>query len=186
MGESREFPQLETDRLILREMTLDDARFYFRHFNDEKVVLGSGFPGPKDLEAAKQELELYCIRPFKESQGIRWGIVQKGSGELIGTCGYYQWNKTSRRVEMGYDLAPAHWGKGIMTEALRAALRYGFEEMRLNRIQAIIDCENVKSIRLVQRLGFQKEGVLRQNSIFRGDFRDEVCFSLLREEWIRF
>jgi len=180
--ESRGFPQLETDRLVLREMTLADAEFYFRHFNDEKVVLGSGFPGPETLEAAEKELELYCIRPFKVAKGIRWGIMWKGSSGLIGSCGFYGWSKTSRRAEVGYDLDPAHWGKGLMREALRAALRYGFEVMALNRIQAIIDCENVRSIRLVQRLGFQQEGVLRQNSVFRGEFRDEACFSLLREE----
>ena len=115
MEESREFPQLETDRLILREMTLADAEFYFRHFNDERVVLGSGFPGPETLEAAKKELELYCIRPFKEDKGIRWGIVRKGHDELIGSCGFYGWSKTSRRAEIGYDLDPAHWGKGLMT-----------------------------------------------------------------------
>ena len=185
MEESREFPQLETDRLILREMTQDDVEFYFRHFNNKKVVEGSCFPGPKTLEAAKEELEVYCIRPFKENRGIRWGIARKGNEELIGTCGYYDWNKTSRRAEIGYDLEPAHWGEGIMTEALRAVLRYVFDEMGLNRIQAIIDSGNVRSIKFVERLGFKKEGVLRQNSYFRGQFRDEVCFSLLKEEWTK-
>jgi len=185
MEESRDFPRLETDRLILREMTLGDVEFYFRHFNNKKVVEGSCFPGPKTLEAAKEELELYCIRPFKENRGIRWGIARKGSDELIGTCGYYDWNKTSRRAEMGYDLEPAHWGEGMMTEALRAILRYGFEEIGLNRVQAIIDSENVRSIKLVERLGLKKEGILRQNSYFRGRFRDEICFSLLKEEWMK-
>ena len=71
---SGEFPQLEMDRLTLRKMTLDDVEFYFRHFNNEKVVEGSCFPGPKTLEAAKEQLELYCIRPFMENKGIRWGI----------------------------------------------------------------------------------------------------------------
>ncbi len=185
MEESREFPQLETGRLILREMTPDDVEFYFRHFNNKKVVEGSCFPGPKTLEAAKEELEVYCIRPFKEDKGIRWGIIRKGTTALIGTCGIYDWNKTVRRAEIGYDLEPAHWGEGIMTEALRAVLRYGFDEMGLNRIQAIIDSENVKSIKLVERLGFKKEGVLRQNSYFRGQFRDEASFSLLKEEWTK-
>lgn len=72
-----------------------------------------------------------------------------------------------------------------MTEALRAMLGYGFEKMELNRIQAIIDSENTRSIRLVQRLGFKKEGVLRQNSYFNGQFRDDVIFSLLKKEWTR-
>ncbi len=183
MKESRSFPQLETDKLILREMTLDDVGFYFRHFNNDKIVEGSCFPGPKTLEAAKEELEIYCITPFKENRGIRWGILRKGTSKLIGTCGYYDWNKTARRAEIGYDLDPVHWGQGVMAEALSAALRYGFEKMELNRIQAIIDSKNARSMRLVRKLGFTKEGVLRQRSYFNRQFRDDVCFSLLKKEW---
>ena len=104
IGEFEEFPQLETDGLILREMTLDDVEFYFRHFNNDKIVEGCCFPGPKSLEAAKEELERYCIKTFKEDRGIRWGIIRKGSNDLIGTCGYYDWNKTMHRAEIGYDL----------------------------------------------------------------------------------
>jgi len=182
MGEYREFPQLETDRLILREMTVDDVEFYFHHFNDSRIVEGSCHPGPENLEDAKEELERYCIKPFKEDRGVRWGIVRKGSKELIGTCGYYDWNKTARRAEIGYDLDPACWGQGIMTESLRAILEYGFERMELNRIQAVIDSKNARSIKLIWRLGFRKEGVLRQNSYFNGQFRDDVVFSLLKKE----
>jgi ribosomal-protein-alanine N-acetyltransferase len=185
MEESGEFPQLETDRLTLREMTLDDVEFYFRHFNKDEVVEGCCFPGPKNLEAAREELELYCIKPFKENRGIRWGIIRKGGNELIGTCGYYDWNKTARWAEIGYDLEPEYWGQGIMTEALRATLKHGFEEMGLNRIQAIIDSKNTRSLRLIQRLGFKQEGVLRQRSYFNGQFKDDVCFSLLRKEWTK-
>jgi len=185
MEEFGEFPQLETDRLILREMTLDDVEFYFRHFNNNRVVEGSCFPGPKSLEAAKEELELYCIKPFKENRGIRWGIVRKEDNELIGTCGYYDWIKTAHRAEIGYDLDPAYWGQGIMTEALRAVLKHGFEKMGLNRIQVIIDSKNTRSLKLVHRLGFKKEGVLRQSSYFNGQFLDDVCFSLLKKEWTK-
>jgi len=185
LEESGEFPQLETNRLILREMTFDDVEFYFHHFNNEKIVKGSCFPGPKSLEAAREELQRYCISPFKENSGIRWGIVRKGYDELMGTCGYYDWNKTARRAEIGYDLDPAYWGKGIMTEVLCAVLKYGFERMKLNRIQAIIDSGNSRSMKLVCRLGFKKEGVLRQRIFFNGQFRDDVIFSLLKKEWTK-
>src|SRR3990170_3262384 len=168
MEEFGEFPQLETDRLILREMTLHDVEFYFRHFNKDEIVEGCCFPGPRNLEAANEELELYCIEPFKENKGIRWGIVGKGHSELIGTCGCYDWNKTARRAEIGYDLDPSCWRQGIMTEALHAVLKYGFEKMEVNRIQAIIDSKNSRSKKLVCRLGFKKEGVLRQRSFFKG------------------
>lgn len=185
MEKPKEFPQLETSRLTLREMTLDDVEFYFHHFNNEKIVEGSIFPGPKSLETAKKELELYCVNPFKENRGIRWGIIRREHDELIGTCGYYDWNKTAHRAEIGYDLEPAYWGQGIMTEALQAALQYGFERMRLNRIQVLIDSKNTRSVKLVDKLGFKREGVLRQYSHFNGQFRDEICFSLLKEEWTR-
>jgi ribosomal-protein-alanine N-acetyltransferase len=164
-------------------MTTKDSEFYFHHFNDEEVIQGSCFPGPKSIKAAKKELELYCINPFKENRGIRWGILMKEGRNLIGTCGFYDWNKHSCRAEIGYDLNPSFWGQGIMTEALQAILTYGFEEMKLNRIQAIIDSENTRSMNVMSRLGFAKEGVLRQRSFFKGEFRDDVIFSLLKEEW---
>lgn len=186
MKEFVEFPQLETERLILREMTVDDVEFYFRHFNNNKIVEGSCFLGPENLEAAKEELKRYCTNLFKENRGIRWGIVKKRSIELVGTCGYYDWDKIAHRAEIGYDLTPVYWGQGIMTEALSATLEYGFRKMELNRIQAIIDSKNVRSIRLVERLGFKREGVLRQNSFFIGRFLDDIVFSLLKKEWTRF
>jgi len=82
-------------------------------------------------------------------------------------------------------LDPVYWGQGIMTETLSAVLKYEFERMNLNRIQATIDSENTRSMKLAQRLGFKKEGVLRQRSYFNGQFRDDVCFSLLKEEWTK-
>jgi len=177
------FPRLETQRLILRKMTLGDLEFYFHHFNDPHIVEGTCFPGPKTLDAAKKELERYCIHPFTENRGIRWGIVLKDTGELIGTLGFYDWNKDVHKVEIGYDLKPSHWGLGIMTEALHTVLYFCFETMGLNRIQAIIPVENHRSMKLVRRLGFTQEGVLRQNSFFNSVYRDDACFSLLREEW---
>jgi len=177
------FPQLETDRLVLRELTLDDMEFYFRHFNIIEIVKGCCFPGPKSLDASREELELYCIRPFKENSGIRWGIVMKGNHKLIGTCGFTHWWKNERRGETGYDMNPVFWRQGIMMEALRAVLKYGFESMDLDKIQAVIDSENIRSQRLTLRLGFKKESVLRQNSVFEGQYRDDAYYSLIKEEW---
>jgi ribosomal-protein-alanine N-acetyltransferase len=164
-------------------MTLPDVEFYFRHFNVTEIVEGTCFPGPKDLRTAKQELERYCINPFKEDKGIRWGIINKEDKKLIGTLGLYDWDKTARRAEIGCDLEPAYWRQGLMTEAFRVVLKYGFEKMKLNRIQALIDSKNARSMKLVRRLGFKKEGVLRQRSYFNGRFLDDIVFSLLKTEW---
>jgi ribosomal-protein-alanine N-acetyltransferase len=178
------FPVIETRRLILREITLDDLDWYFTHFSIPEIVEGTAFPAPETREAAQKEMERYILNLFREEKGFRWGITLKGSKKLIGSCGFYGWDKDkARSAEAGYDLEPAHWGKGIMTEALRAITEFGFEKLNLNRIQVMIPTHNQRSMRLVQRLGFSKEGVLRERSAFRGQPVDDVCFSLLRREW---
>ena len=185
VGERR-FPRLTTDRLVLREMTLDDVEWYLEHFSTPEVVEGSGFPAPVDIEAAKEELEQYILKPWSEGTGLRWGIELKDEPKLIGSAGFYKWEADPhRKAEIGYDLNPVHWGKGIMREALEAIIDYGFVEMNLNRISLLVISSNERSLRLAHRLGFVQECVMRENAFFNGRFIDDVMFSLLRSEWRR-
>ena len=186
MVEFGEFPVLETKHLVLRRMTPADAEFYLRHFSDPDIVELTAFDAPPNVEKATQELIEFCIKPFEENKGIRWGIVLKGETELVGTIGYHQWVKAGGyHARVGYDLAAAHRRRGIMTEALGVVLRYGFEMMRLNKVEACTDARNVASIRLLEKLGFHQDGVLRENTYFHGRFIDEAVFSLLAGEWRR-
>jgi len=180
-----EFPQLQTERLILRRMTLDDLGFYFRHFSDPDIARLTAFEPPRDLKAAEEELRMFCIDNFQQGTGIRWGIEGKGEHKLIGTCGYHQWAKGDFRARIGYDLGAPYRRQGLMTEALRAMIRYGFEAMRLNRIEVLTSPQNIASIRLLRKLGFTREGVLREYTHFRGSFEDDSCLALLRSEWSR-
>lgn len=181
-----EFPTLETDRLLLRRMTLDDLGFYLMHFSTPEIIQGSGFPAPADLDAAREELVTYCIKPFEENTGIRWGIELRGREGLIGTCGLHKWVKESGyRAEVGYDLQPGHWGTGIMKEALTAAIRYAFGTMALNRIELLCFRDNERSRRLAEGLGFRLEGVLREHAFFEGRFIDDLQFALLKQDWPR-
>ncbi len=178
------FPVLETERLVLREITLDDAEFWIRNFSDPDVVELTAWEPPRDLDAAKAEILQFCTQPFRESTGIRWGIALRGSSDLVGTLGYHQWvREGAHRARMGYDLLPEHRRRGLMTEAMRTAVAYGFTTMGLHRIEVLTDPINTASIRLVERLGFHREGTLRENTYFRGRFIDDVIFSLLRQEW---
>lgn len=178
------FPQLVTPRLVLREITLDDAEFWVRNFSDPDVVELTAWEPPRDLEGAQAEIMEFCIRPFRESTGIRWGISFRDRPALIGTLGYHQWvREGAQRARMGYDLLREHRRQGIMTEAMRAAVAYGFTTMGLHRIEVLVDPVNSASLRLAERLGFHREGVLRENTYFRGRFIDDVIFSLLRQEW---
>jgi ribosomal-protein-alanine N-acetyltransferase len=183
MEEERTFPTLETERLVLRELTSDDVEWYRNHFSTPEIVHGSGYPAPADIDAAKEEFEMYILGPWKEGTGLRWGITLKDDGSLIGSCGFYKWESDPhRKAEIGYDLHPTYWGKGIMREALQAIIRYGFEEMNLNRITLLVISYNDRSIRLAERLGFVKEGVMRESAYFDGKFIDDVLYSLLRAD----
>ncbi len=176
------FPTLATERLELCAIIRDHADWYLKHFSTPEIAVGQGFPPPRDLEAAKQELESYIVGLFEKGDGYRWGIRLKGDSDIIGSIGFYGWDKENERAEMGYDLRPEHWGKGIMREALERVLRYGFEEMALNRVQIRILDTNPRSMGLVSRLGFKEDGVLRQYSKIDGRYVDEHVFSRLKDE----
>lgn len=179
------FPELTTERLELCEITREHAEWYLRHFSIPEVVIGQGFPPPKDLAAAKEELELYIVGMFEKGQGYRWGVRLKGERDIIGSIGFHNWDKGHDKAKMGYDLRPEHWGKGIMREALERTVRFGFEEMGLNRIEVSVLATNPRSMALVSRLGFVREGVLRDFSKIDGVYTDEHVFSLLGEDWRR-
>ncbi len=178
-----EFPVIETERLILGKISKDHYQWYFNHFSTKEIIEGQGFEGPKDIETAKEELNLYIVGLFEEARGIRWGIRFKDSDEIIGSCGFYAWNKDFKKADMGYDLQPAHWGQGIMVEAMNEAIRYGFEEMGLNRIAVTIMATNPRSRSLIKKLGFVQEGILRDYSKWNGEYVDEYLFALLRRDW---
>lgn len=132
----------------------------------------------------EEAVELYrqFIEPGKQLS-FRLGVVLKQTGELVGTLGFHGLVPRDRRAEIGYDLVSEHWGKGIMTEAVRELVRYGFEEMGLNRIEATVDSENERSIRLLERVCFLKEGCLREKHYYKGRFHDILVYSLLLCDW---
>jgi len=179
----KRFPVLRTKRLVLREVTLKDAPWYFEHFNRWEMVDGQGCPGPKDLSAARKELRMYFSDNFRKGTGIRWGITLRGSDELIGSAGVYKLVQKTRQAETGYDLDPEYWRRGIMTEAMTAIIDYVFDSLKVNRIEALISTRNKNSVRLARRLGFRKEGTLREHDFYNGKFGDDFLFALLRKDW---
>ena len=183
----RKFPEIRTRRLVLKEPTMKDDKWYLEHFSRPEIVKGQGCPAPKDIVAARKELAEYLVDLFKKRMGFRWVITIKGEDKPIGSLGFYKWSPSaSYQAEMGYDLDKEYWGKGIMKEAMEAVLDFGFQKMKLNRIEVFIMPRNRRSMRLVRRLGFKKEGVLRQRSFDEfGNFTDDALFSLLSSEWRR-
>jgi len=182
----RKFPELRTKRLVLRQPTMKDVEWYFGYFSRPEIVWGGGGPGPRNMRAAREEHRKYLVDLYRKRQGFRWIITLKGEGEPIGTLGFYKWEHGERcfQAEMGYDLAKECWGKGIMTEAMKAVIDFGFEKMELNRIEVFVMPRNKRSIKMIKNLGFKREGLLRQRYFDEfGNFTDDVLFSMLKSDW---
>ncbi len=176
----QQIPNIETDRLIMRILTGDDIPFIFQIFSLEETNRYVSNPPVKNMNEAREIYEKYC-KP--KPHLFRIGMVLKESGNLIGTLGLYSIDMEKRSATLGFDLLPDYWGHGYMTEACFALLDYAFEEMELNRIQASAEPENIRSVRVMERLGFTREGILRQLDYYKGAFHDDVIFSMLGDEW---
>lgn len=171
------FPVLETDRLILRRILPEDEADIFTIFSNPEVTRYYDLDTFTDRAQARELIERHQIQ-FEKDAGIRWGITRKGSPRLIGTGGV-GWQRWNFSAILGYELAREFWNQGIMTEAIHAMAGYAFTTMGMNRIQAVIEMENAASARVLRKVGFQEEGILREWGFWKGGFRDVRCFSLL-------
>jgi len=176
------FPRLETERLVLRQLHIADAGSLFAILSDEELTRFYDDEAFTDLSQAREQIEAWA-RGYEEWRIIRWGIVQRGTDTVIGTCGYYGFHRWHARGSLGYELARPFWRQGIMTEALAAIIDFGFREVGLNRIQALLMPGNEASEKLLEKLGFRGEGLLRQYENWQDKgFVDLSIFSLLRQE----
>lgn len=176
-----EFPILETNRLILRQIINEDSLNIYERFSEEEVTKYYGMFPMQAITQAERIINNFN-KGFENSISIRWGIQLKHNNLLIGTCGYHNWNKYASRAEVGYELSKDYWGKGYMREALTSIISYGFHFMNLNRIEALVYPENTDSHSLLMKSGFLKEGILREYAFFRDIHQDLVMYSLLKSD----
>jgi ribosomal-protein-alanine N-acetyltransferase len=178
------FPVLETERLILRAIQDDDLDALRDIFGDAETIR---YMADQDEPMVKVEELQWIIdwarRTYTSGGGIRWAIQLKGVPRLIGTCGFHLLDRHNQHIEVGYDLAKAYWRQGIMSEALRPVLRYGFEQLQVHRIEANVTAGNVASVQTLLKAGFRQEGVWRERAYLRGQFYDLLQFGLLSGEF---
>jgi ribosomal-protein-alanine N-acetyltransferase len=179
---TRSFPQLHTDRLLLRQILPSDAAALYAIHSDFAWMRWYGVDPLTDISQADQLAELFAGW-FTAGTGFRWGLERRQDQRLIGSCGLFRWNKSWRNCVVGYEIARDCHGQGYMREALSAILDYGFSKMRLHRVQAETHPDNTPSIALATRLGFRFEGVHREQAFWGGRFHDLRCYSLLEREW---
>lgn len=176
------FPVLETERFVLRSLLAKDAESYLAIFSDPEVLRYYNLTPLTSLDQAREEIAKKQ-QFFEDNFLIRWAITRRGEDRLIGTIGFHRWEKEHLRAEVGYDVERDLWGHGVIGEVLPSVVRYGFEEMGLNRIAGLTVPENIPSKRILEKAGFQEEGILRQNYVIHGKPTDALVLSLLREDW---
>ncbi|MCM3240196.1 GNAT family N-acetyltransferase [Heyndrickxia oleronia] len=173
------FPLLETERLSLRKIEKEDAEDIFRCFSDPDVTRYYGQESFTSFEQAEQIIEMFNHN-YKERRGIRWGMELKDRKGIIGSIGFNAWVPKYKRAEIGYELHPGFWRKGYASEAVKAVVDYGFNHLDLNRIGAVVFLENTASNDLLIKLGFEKEGVLRNYIYQNGISYDTNVYSLVK------
>jgi ribosomal-protein-alanine N-acetyltransferase len=174
---------METERLILRPLRPEDSEGLFRIFSDPEVTRHLEITPLKFASEGKALLD-YFNGQFERKTGVRWGIEQKKDGVLLGTCGFHSVELWVFKAELSYDIGRPYWGQGIVPEAARALLRHAFEVMGMNRVQASVIPEAAASAKVLEKLGFLREGVLRETGYWKGRFWDKVTYSLLKREWL--
>jgi len=179
-----EFTTLHTQRLTLRALTPEVYDYIHTNLGNTELMEFLGLESAEDLALEKEKYSNgYAThnRTF-----IYFQIIEKASGDIIGNCGFHTWYPKHNRAEIGYDLKhEQHKRKGLMTEAVRAVLDYGFIDMQLHRVEALVADYNEASVRLLKSFGFTFEGTLREHYNVAGTIEDSDMYSLLKHEFIK-
>jgi len=177
-----ELVMIPTQRLTLRFLGRADLSALYDLFSDPEVGRYLSYPPWTDPSQA-QQLLADTLEGYRTRSSLQLGIERSADHLLIGTCSLFHFHVASRRAEIGYVLGRPFWGAGYMQEALQAFLRYAFQVLDLHRLEADIDPRNLASAKTLERLGFLKEGVLRERWIVNGEISDTCLYGLLRREW---
>jgi len=175
-------PTLAPERLALRWLEDRDAEALFEIFSDAQVMRYWSSPPWSDMADAVEMVES-VRRYFAKGSLYQWGVARRSDDVIIGTCTLAEVDVQNRRAEIGFALRQNHWGQGYMSEALQALLTFSFDELKLHRLEADVDPRNDASIRLLENLGFQREGYLRERWLVGDEINDTVFYGLLRSEW---
>ena len=174
------FPNLETERLLLRRVNENDANEIFALRSNPETMKYIPRPLVKSIDDALEHITMIDAK-IESNEGINWAITYKDNPKLIGIIGHYRIKPEHFRAEVGYMLLPEYNGKGIISEAIKEVVNYGFNAMKLHSIEAIIDPENFGSERVLQKCGFVKEAHLKENEFYEGRFLDTVIYSILNK-----
>ena len=178
----RNMPAMETSRLFLRQMSVDDSADMYAYASDPRVSEYLLW-GPHKSQDYTRSYIAFLQKAYRKGEFYDWAVVEKESGRMIGTGGFSKIDAKNDLVEIGYVLSAAHWGKGYGSEIAAFLLRFGFEVLQCQRIEARYMVENGASRRVMEKCGMLFEGVHRKCLLVKGVYRDIGICSILREEY---
>jgi len=174
------FPIIETERLLLRQYSLNDAEDLFEIRKNPLSMKYIGKPTAKTINDAIELINLINTK-IENNEGINWAITIKPDNKLVGMVSFHTIFKEHHRAQIGYMLHTSNWNKGIASEAAKAVIDYGFHKLNLHSIEALLDKDNAASIKLLTNLHFIKEAHFRENFYFNEVFLDTIVYSLLNK-----
>ena len=176
------FPRLQGKRICLRQPCADDVDAVFALFADPAVMRYWSRP-PMTTRAEAEGLVAEIDEAFAARTMLNWVVARRSDDVAIGTCTLFRFEPRHRRAEIGYSLRSDHWGRGLAAEAVALSLDWAFRTLGLHRVEADIDPRNAGSRRLLERLGFASEGLLRERYFMAGEVSDTELFGLLAQDW---
>jgi [ribosomal protein S5]-alanine N-acetyltransferase len=174
--------KIETTRLTIRLVAHDDLPALLEVNSNDNVTRHLPFDSWKDMSDAEAWYER-AMKRHEAGESWQFVIVLRETNRVIGTCLLFRFEETSQIAEIGYVLGQAYWRGGYMREAMTSFIDYAFNEAGVRRLEAEVDPRNAASCKLLERLGFVKEGVQRENWVSKGEISDSNLYGLLRKEW---
>lgn len=174
------FKNLESERLLLRQINNEDVNEVFDLRSNPETMKYIPRPLVTSIDGAINHIKMIQDK-IESNEGINWAITLKPNNKLLGIIGHYRIQWENFRSEIGYMLLPEAHNKGIATEAIKLIVEYGFNEMNMHSLEAIIDPENYASAKVLEKNGFVKEAHFKENGYFEGKFYDSAIYSLLKK-----
>jgi len=172
------YPVLETERLKLRALTMDDVPVLYEMRTNPLMIRYTDRARLQTMQEAVDKMKL-ILDNVEKRDSLAWAIELKESKKQIGDISFWRFVKEHYRAEIGYSLLPDYWDKGYMREAARCAIDYGFSICNIHSIEANVNPNNAASIKLLEKLNFVREAYYKENYYFNGKFLDSAVYSLV-------
>lgn len=171
-------PILETERTLLREIRENDAEDMFHYCSNPEVSRYTTWGAHQSIEDTQAFISL-ILQKYANKNIASWGVVDRFTGKLIGTCGYVFWDAKNSKAEVAYALSREYWNKGYMSEVVNRVIQFGFEEMGLVRIEARCHPDNIGSSKVMEKTGMRLEGILRKHILVKDEYIDVKMYSII-------